>query len=199
MMKRAALARSVLASLAGLAIGITASCGSSSTGGGGGVDGGEGGVRSDGCPTGVPSSASACAPEGLDCAYGCNNGGPGNATCSGGTWSVSITDVYCPPADSGGPPPADAPFACGTKTCGPNQYCLQPCCGGPAPQCQPADDAGGCPAGFHPGVCSGSAGQGCVEDNCIPDPPKCIDDPVKEGTGCDPVDKSSRILMCQCA
>ena len=45
---------------------------------------------------------------------------------------------------------------------------------------------------------SSGLGQGCAR-YCIPDPPRCIDDLVKEGSGCDPVNESSRILMCQCA
>ena len=100
--------------------------------------------------------------------------------------------------DSAAPPLADAPFACGNATCRVDQYCLQPCCGGPAPQCVPANDGGGCSPGFHPASCPGSGTQGCQEDPCTPPPASCIDDPQKGGAGCEQ-QGSSRFLQCLCA
>lgn len=88
------------------------------------------------------------------------------------------------PTDSGihEPPPADGPFACGTDTCAPNQYCINPCCGGAAPACFAKPDGGTCPAGTHDGcsppvfgTCTG--GNCCQEDPCTPPPSYCADQP----------------------
>src|SRR6185369_18007343 len=102
-----------------------------------------------------------------------------------------------PPADAGGkdadaspPPPADGPFACGSQTCSPVQYCLHPCCGGPQPACEPMPDSGVCPAGFHTEMCApfggGTFGNNCRQDPCVPAPPSCVDDPKAAPPGCAP-------------
>jgi hypothetical protein len=185
------------------AIGV-ASCGGANGGPAPG-DSGDGGVviGADGCPLTMPGSSVACsgASAGKRCDYGCDTGGPGFATCTNGAWAVSRSNVACvaPPNDAG-PPPADAPFACGTQTCGVTQYCVEPCCGGAGPQCIPADDAGACPAGFHSSSCqSGQGGPSCEEDPCKPPPPFCVDsasDP--RASGCQSYDKT-RTLSCLCA
>jgi hypothetical protein len=105
--------------------------------------------------------------------------------------------------DSGKPPPADAPFACGTSTCRVDQYCVVPCCGGAPPQCNPIEDAGDagttCPIGFHLEYCPRLGAQGCMEDPCKPQPPKCIDDPATlTDPGCSPSD-STHSISCVCA
>jgi hypothetical protein len=72
------------------------------------------------------------------------------------------------------------PFSCGSTSCAPAQYCVIPCCGGPAPACFPASSDGTCPTGSHPG-CSFSSGSGtctppascCQPDDCTPPPPYC--------------------------
>jgi hypothetical protein len=114
-----------------------------------------------------------------------NPGGGG----SGGSGGDSGTD---------GPPPADGPFACGSETCSPTQYCIHPCCGGAPPLCQDKPDGGGCPRGFHEG-CSGGVGVGsctgpdcCEADPCQPPPPYCADSPE---SGCDPQQRDC-VLLC---
>ena len=176
-----------------------------SSGGGGGLlpdagledarvnDGGGDDARVDGCPAKMPQSGAACSAstEKKACSYGCDNGGPGSATCSGGKWNVQPSDQACPP------PPADGPFACGNAACAANQYCVQPCCGGPAPQCTPVPDSGVCPGGTSLGSCPGTGTTGCVEGPCTPAPPYCIDTPTAPA-GCT-LEGSSRRFVCACA
>ncbi|HSO37467.1 MAG TPA: hypothetical protein VLT33_33310 [Labilithrix sp.] len=133
------------------------------------------------------------------------------ASC-GGTTAMSVADAgtgdgatgdasASPDGGDGSTPPlADAPFACGTATCRVDQYCLEPCCGGPAPQCQPATDAGTCPPGTHlGGSCAGRAPDLCQPDPCVPAPPRCVDSVTGDGPiECRP-SGSSRILACVCA
>src|SRR5205814_9401982 len=40
-----------------------------------------------------------------------------------------------------------ASSACGTRSCGADEVCIFPCCGGAPPQCQPPPDGGTCPTG----------------------------------------------------
>jgi hypothetical protein len=72
------------------------------------------------------------------------------------------------------------PLPCGSLTCGANQYCVQPCCGGAPPACVMKPDGGACPPGTHPGLCSNSGqctnpGDCCQFDPCIPPPEYCAD------------------------
>jgi hypothetical protein len=124
------------------------------------------------------------------------DGGEGGVAHDGGDAALRSD------GDSGETPLADAPFPCGKTTCRVDQYCLQPCCGGPAPRCEPANDAGGCPPGFLPGLCFPLGGtgniQGCKEAPCTPDPPSCIDDPEQRGPTCER-QGASRYLSCVCA
>src|SRR5438477_5366269 len=43
---------------------------------------------------------------------------------------------------------ASEPFSCGTSTCGGDEVCVHPCCGGAPPMCEPLDDGGTCPDGY---------------------------------------------------
>lgn len=182
---------------------FAASCGT--TDGGvapGAVADGGGIVGPDGCPVTMPYSGDACASEGKSCKYECATGGPGTASCKSGRWGVLLGGLRCPapPVSTGvdaGPPPADAPFACGSQTCGVNQFCVNPCCGGAAPQCLPLGKNGACLPGFHAALCQG--GQGCEADPCTPPPPFCVDsasDPRAQG--CRQSDDKSRSLACAC-
>ena len=76
------------------------------------------------------------------------------------TWSPK-TAYQCP--DAGSPDAsADAgPFACGSHTCAPGQYCVTRG-GGPPPQCFPHADGGACPRGTKEG-CQFSPFTGCEE------------------------------------
>ena len=76
-------------------------------------------------------------------------------------------------ADTGVPPPADAPFSCGSMTCGVTQYCVVPCC--------------------NPSVSDSGA--------CIPAPPFCSDvgapcSPIKGDPNYGTLD--GRTFKCQC-
>jgi hypothetical protein len=81
------------------------------------------------------------------------------------------------------PPPADGPFACGSSTCSPTQFCLHSCRGDdPGPSCFPGNT---CPSGFTsasglPGACDGGV-------SCQPGPPQptCVDqEPCTPGNFC---------------
>jgi len=61
-----------------------------------------------GCPGNVPNAKVSCDTAGLQCTYGCGV----TATCSGGGWSVSESNISCP-ADSGAP--SDAAVTCGSS------------------------------------------------------------------------------------
>ena len=186
-----------------VAIGCGGSSGSGLFVGDGG--GGQDGANPAGCPASIPRSGAACVlADGTHCGYGCDQGGPATATCSGQRWSVAQLAISCEVPDAGdaGPPPAPAPFACGSTTCGVTQYCVEPCCGGVAPPCLPLPDSGDCPAGTHPGTCQfGGGGPGCVGNPCTPPPPYCVESPSQAPPYCDPFPNSSkpRDLACTCA
>jgi hypothetical protein len=137
----------------------------------------------------MPVDGSPCTHDGLVCNYGCDNGGPGDASCESALWSVARTKQAC--FDAGGP------LACGSITCGAKQYCVQPCCGGAPAVCLPMPDSGVCPTGTSPGVCAGTGEKGCVGEPCTPPPPYCVDDP-NQANGCSSLD-GSRYLTCLCA
>ncbi len=158
------------------------------------------------CPATSPSSGAPCnLAAGARCDYGCSDGGPSIATCTGSVWSVAVLEIACiAPSDAGSdaaPPPANAPFACGKETCGVTQYCEQPCCGGVAPPCEAMPDSGACEQGWHSASCTAPgafvSGNNCQEDPCVPPPPTCIDDPSSE-VWCTPSPASSRYLSCVC-
>jgi hypothetical protein len=179
-----------------------------SSGGGGTIDddggtgdGGSGDARGQGdapqnsdgsaagCPATIPRDGTPCSlPNGTVCNYGCDQGGPGNATCSGGKWAIALFDIACE---------NQLPFACGSTQCNANQYCVNPCCGGEAPQCVPAPDSGVCPAGTTSGTCPGTETPGCISNGCTPPPPYCIDTPNPPG-GCT-LKAGTRAYQCVCA
>jgi hypothetical protein len=93
--------------------------------------------------------------------------------------------------------------------------CVEPCCGGPAPGCGPAEGEA-CPAGTHEvdGCAFGSdcsPGQLCCEDDaCVADPPSCV---LPGDVMCEPVagtraqncsdpcfgTLNAGVLSCECA
>jgi hypothetical protein len=91
--------------------------------------------------------------------------------------------------------PADGPFACGAATCSATQYCENPCCGGAAPPCLPALDAGQCPVGTHADPTCWAASGACREDPCTPPPPFCTDK-VPTDPGCT---RNGHQIVCMCA
>jgi hypothetical protein len=82
-------------------------------------------------------------------------------------------------------PPADGPFACGATTCDPTAFCINPCCGGFLPACEPAEDGGGCPSETHRDNTCNQPGPPCRPDPCTPPPPFCALTPScgPDGTG----------------
>lgn len=70
---------------------------------------------------------------------------------------------------------------CGMTTCSANQYCVVPCCGGPAPLCFDPPDGGACPDGSTQGCFSGasyacaSVATCCQPVACTPPLPYCSD------------------------
>jgi hypothetical protein len=131
-----------------------------------------------------------------------NLGGPDAASdaslTSDASGDVLILTDGSGDASNDADPPADGPFTCGNTTCGATQYCVNPCCGGAAPQCLANPDGGPCPQGFTAGTCPQSGQQGCVQDACKPPPSYCIDSVDKAPTGCMKLD-ASRSLTCLCA
>src|SRR5207245_9258581 len=61
----------------------------------------------------------------------------------------------------------DGATGCGAQTCGAHQICVLPCCGGPPPECIPANDAGVCPYG----PCPPPRGDPCQAPHCVPPAP----------------------------
>ncbi|MGO8995268.1 MAG: hypothetical protein ACLQVI_18280 [Polyangiaceae bacterium] len=186
-----------------LLLSIATACGGASTGDLGSPDGG----NPPECPTTGPSNGDSCSfAAGTRCDYGCSNGGPSIATCTGSTWSVAVLEIPCTAPDDAGsdanPPPANGPFACGSEICSATQYCEQPCCGGIAPPCEAMPDAGGCPQGWHSAYCTPpgiyESGNNCQADPCTPPPPTCVDS-LESEDGCNPSPAGSRYLECVCA
>ncbi|MBK6691171.1 MAG: hypothetical protein IPG50_03045 [Myxococcales bacterium] len=157
-------------------------------GGNGSRDGG-GDANASGCPAKLPSSGASCAlPASTVCNFGCASGGPGSSLCQSGRWTVQLSEQACPPTE---------PFACGKTTCTAAQYCVTPCCGGPAPACNPIPDAGVCPAGTTPSTCNGGL-PGCVDGPCTPPAPYCVDSPSPPPSGCT-LEAGKRSFRCLCA
>jgi hypothetical protein len=77
---------------------------------------------------------------------------------------------------------AGGAVACGGVTCGSNQVCVQPSCGGGVAVCTPLGDAGDCPTGWTmTNLCPIAGGAGCVPPPCTPPAPKCVDLPAACG------------------
>ncbi len=141
----------------------------------------------------------ACAAPLLAASASCG-GSAATSIADGGTDALLDPDAAKDGAtDAAEPPPALAPFACGAQTCGVREYCVHPCCGGPAPACEPRDDGGACQPGFHAAACRGMQ-DGCQADDCKPEPPHCVASPAQSGcfdpstSGPDP-----RQISCVCA
>lgn len=69
---------------------------------------------------------------------------------------------------------SDGGAPCGNMTCGMQQVCIIPCCGGPAPRCF-VPDGGQCTPPLQP--CP--FGQGGCYSPCTPPPPRCIEVPAE--------------------
>jgi hypothetical protein len=150
---------------------------SAGNGGGGGGTGGRGSGGAGGQGGGVVCGTSVCS-AGQICCPGCE---PGTGTCLMGGCPGSA----CPPprdasddlvTDASG----DGSGICQGVTCGPNDVCVHPSCGGGVPICQPVDDAGMCPPGWqHQPNCfqAGYAGPGCAPPPCQPPAPFCAPKP----------------------
>lgn len=77
-------------------------------------------------------------------------------------------------------------YACGSLTCGPQEYCIHTCC---APACA-GSAAGQCPFGTH---LDGTCTDGCRADSCTPPPWRCsATDP------CIGVARTGRDAYCVC-
>jgi hypothetical protein len=122
--------------------------------------------------------AAGCVARGDDVSPGDSGTGGPDATvqCPIGTAPDAGTTCV-----ESGPPPADGPFACGSQTCAPSQYCVMPCCEGPI-VCTPPLDGGACPPGWARDTrlgCTepGDGGPGCIQE-CFVTPPQpyCLDD-----------------------
>lgn len=99
--------------------------------------------------------------SGWSCPRGARCGAPdGCNTCQcSATGTLSCTELACP----------DAGRTCGTRSCGPTEFCLRPCCVGsnctdPLPRCVPLPDAcNGTPScdcvGFE--LCRSTGGGSC--------------------------------------
>jgi hypothetical protein len=120
---------------------------------------------------------------------------------SGGSQPTANGAAAAPDASSGGeaePPPAPAPFACGSAICTETQYCITPCCE-PDPYEGPcvAKTNGTCPPGYadSPAACAGPSGP-CEYVQCTPPPPYCVDDPSQ--TCASGIVAVTRNLQCIC-
>jgi len=186
------LVRLILASIIPAA--LLAACGASTSepsenrGGAGGVAGGGSGGSPAGAGSGGVSNGSGAAGmsgEGGSVSHaGAATGG--NAGASGaGTGGASG-------GNSGGP------VACGGSICGPQQFCVIPCCGGAPPACVPKFGDGSCPPGTHAGCtfnlgsCT-TPGSCCQSDPCTPPPPYCSD---TKPNYCFPENERTCRLMC---
>jgi hypothetical protein len=98
------------------------------------------------------------------------------------------------------------PIECGDTTCGADEYCVQPCCGGAAPMCQPRQEDGTCPPGTNEySPCYGGSGD-CAPEPCEPPPAFCAPDDECTSDGCPAVDcyggywdEATRTYNCMCA
>ncbi|MCA9707300.1 MAG: hypothetical protein KDK70_15715 [Myxococcales bacterium] len=108
-----------------------------------------------------------------------------SVTAGSGTDSGSTTQGASTAADSSTGP--GEPVDCGEQTCALGEICMVPCCGGPAPGCDPAPPGGDCGLGtLDPGgaeCCINDPDprtcmqmDWCVAGPCIPDPPSCVYD-----------------------
>ncbi|MEM6990266.1 MAG: hypothetical protein AAF721_07210 [Myxococcota bacterium] len=135
--------------------------------------------------------------------------GGGDGTSEGGSDGAGTSDGGETGGDSSGD--TGRPVECGPVTCEAGDVCVAPCCGGPAPACEPANPDGTCAAGSVP-VDPAECGLGCEADNCCmpgpctPPPSYCTPPATLR---CDDNDNCSvaecfgmlegDVLSCQCA
>ena len=89
-------------------------------------------------------------------------------------------------------PDNNGSWPCGDTTCASGNVCVHPCCGGVAPVCDPANDAGVCPAGdIKGGACfQMQPGDDCAPPACQPPPPYCQPENTTQCPGNDPQNDS---------
>jgi hypothetical protein len=92
--------------------------------------------------------------------------------------------------------PSGMPVRCGAASCSASEVCVNPCCGGAAPPCQPAPDGGACPAGAYGCVVTPGGRPGCATP-CTPPPPFCQPASSALPAGCTP--GKDRQVSCVCA
>lgn len=127
-MTRARLAAVRLFAACAVLAAVAIACGGSTAAGI--ADGG----NAPGCPGSTPDAKVSCDTPGLQCHYGCAV----TATCSGGSWQMSVSNISCA-VDSGSP--ADAPSD-GAAICSSSADCA------PSDQCTPGGTIVGC------GICA---------------------------------------------
>jgi hypothetical protein len=130
--------------------------GGSSATGGSAPNGGSAGRDGDGGRAGNGGGGAGSGAGGSGGAGAMGTGGASGASGSAGASGASGA------AGSGA-------FACGTQTCGAEQYCIVPCCGGAPPICTPKPDGGACPPN------TSDEGTCCRQMPCTPAPRYCSD------------------------
>lgn len=144
---------------------------------------------------------------------GGQGGGAGGSSGSGGSGGVGASGTGGSAGTCAPDGPGTGSTSCGSETCGPDEICVRPCCGGPAPPCLPLPEGGSCTAPNVPMLCDDGT-PGCLEI-CTPPPPFCAraadivchdcDGPVPRS--CDPpgqgcfgeLEQDGRNLACTCA
>jgi hypothetical protein len=168
----------------------------------------QGGCPNFQCPAPIPDSGRADDAASGDAtivdAAGCGSSMTSCIDCNGGAFCVSgaCPKTTCPARDAGTSGDADANSdatarACDDQTCGVNQFCVHPTCGGGIPTpCSPTNDAGTCPSGWmYQPQClqlgGGGPKPGCLPPRCTDPPAFCIDIPPTCGAmpmcGCLPI------------
>jgi hypothetical protein len=143
--------------------------GSGASGSGGTIAGRGGGAGSAGSGASAGTGGSA-GGAGADAAGG--SGAMAGADAAGGSGGS---------AGAGGAGGAAGGSTCGAASCGTNQICVHPGCGGAPLPCTPVGDGGQCPSGwtFTPACFQpGGSGPGCQPPPCIPPPAFCTDLPA---------------------
>lgn len=91
--------------------------------------------------------------------------GTGSSSADGGTSSGA--------GESSGSGDDTAGIACGDASCGGDETCVNPCCGGPAPVCYPASPNGTCEGRDTPVPAEECQFGGCEAELCC-DPAPCV-------------------------
>lgn len=171
----------------------------------GGTGSTAGTIATAGISGGAPATGGAGGGVGGSAA-GSGSGGTSAGGSSGSTGGGG-SDECSPEVPAGA-----APVVCGSDTCAPDEICVRPCCGGPAPACEPLPASGTCTPPDLPHMCEDGM-PGCL-DVCTAPPPFCV--PASDIScrcknwpryceppsmnGCDgELDQDVRNVMCQCA